>query len=312
MAEMKKTICFIIAIVLCLSAAISVQADRTPEKKDKNYIGAMRVAYCKEWVSLREGPRKTYNRIMKVPLGAIVMNCVYAKKGFVKCEYQGEEGYIMMAFLEKAPEYEPPETSAESRKMTREEITDGAAVILDWKEFNVSVLAARVSPSDSNQNHEELRVGCFIDDVPAWGYVEKVESKNQQDKLKAFIGGDIDEPQVMVYDEEYGLIMIDLLSGKEKWVLLKSICNLADAGVITAAEDGTLYIAGVNRPLPAAVAKDGRVLWETEDPGTELGTPVEIILNSDDISVRYVTEDNQHRILDLEYTGEVIGVRDAN
>lgn len=309
---MKRAVCFLLVLICCVSLVVSVQADRTPEKKDKNYIGAMQVAYCKEWVSLREGPRKTYNRIMKVPLGAIVMNCTYAKKGFVKCEYQGEEGYIMMKYLKKAPEYEPPETSAESRTMTREEITDGAEVIMDWKEFNVSVLAARVSPTKANKNNEEMRVGCFIDDVPAWGYIEKVENKTQMPKLKSFIGGDIDEPQVMIYDAEYGLIMVDLLSGKEKWTLLKNICNLGDAGVIAVAEDGTMYITGTTGTTVAAIARDGRLLWQSDYPGTELGFPKEIILNSDDISVRYETEDNRHQILDLEYTGEIIGVRDSD
>ena len=309
---MKKAICFLLVVICCMTVVFSVQADRAPVEKDSNYIGAMRVTKCKEWVSLREGPRKTYRRIMKVPLGAIVMNCTYAKKGFVKCEYQGEEGYIMMAFLEKAPEYEPPETSAESKTMTKEEILDGAETILEWKEFNVSVIATHIKPVAGNENMEELRVGCFIDDVAAWGYIEKVENKGTTDLLKAFIGGDIDEPQVMVYDAEYGLIMIDLLSGKEKWSLLKTICDLGDAGVMAIAEDGTMYITGTVGKTPVAISRDGRVLWVSEDPGTELGYPVEIILNADDISVRYETEDNRHQILDLEYTGEIIGIRDAD
>jgi len=116
----------------------------------------------------------------------------------------------------------------------------------------------------------------------------------------------------MVYDAEYGLIMIDLLSGKEKWSLLKTICDLGDAGVMAIAEDGTMYITGTVGKTPVAISRDGRVLWVSEDPGTELGYPVEIILNADDISVRYETEDNRHQILDLEYTGEIIGIRDAD
>ena len=311
---MKKAVCFFLVFLsLVILAVGATAADREPVEKGPDYIGAMRVVRCKEYVSLREGPRKTYNRIMKVPLGAIVMNCRYAKKGFVSCEYQGEEGYILKMYLEPAPEYEPPETTAQSVVMTREEILEGAEPCLEWKEFNVSVLASHKTEAvKDNMKKEILKVGCFIDGVPTWGYIETVENKDNYKKLKAFIGGNTDEPQVMVYDAEYGLIMIDLLSGRERWTMPLSVINLGDANAIAVGEDGTIYVAGSDGPTPVAISNDGRVSWKTKIED-ELGVPTEIKLNTEDIDVRYEKAGEAgYKILSLEYNGDVIGVRDMD
>ncbi len=304
---MRKWLRFLLLLCCCLALGMSsVQAaDRTPKQKDSKYYGAMRVVHCKEWVSLREGPRKTYNRIMKVPLDAIVMNCRYEKKGFVKCEYQGEEGYIMLKYLEPAPEYEPAETSAESRVMTREEILEGAEKVLDWKEFNVSVLASHQMSTADKIPKEILKVGCFIDDNPAWGYIESVDNKGDQTLLRVLIGGNIDEPQVLVYDAEYGLIMIDLLSGREKWVLPHAVCDLGDAGVTAVAEDGILYVVGSEAVTVTAISEDGRVLWQAI-PDVK-GTAAGITLDPDMIEVEYQT-DSGRKIALLGYSGDVIDV----
>lgn len=303
---MKKMLCFIMTLVMLIgTVSLALAAtDRGPKVvKDSKYYGAMRVVRCREWVSLREGPRKTFNRIMKVPLGAIVMHCRYEKKGFVHCEYQGEEGYIMLQYLEPAPEYEPAETSAEFKTMTREEILSGAEEILNWKEFNVSVVASHQITRENKQIKEVLKVGSFIDDTPAWGYIETVDSDESSRKLKAFVGGNIDEPQVMVYDQEYGLIMIDLLSGKERWTLPVAVCALGDAAVVAVGEDGIMYIAGSEGPSPIAVSEDGRVLWQSvlKTPGKAKS----IRLNPDTIEYEYETESGTKTAV-LEYSGDII------
>ena len=303
---MKRILCFAVLISILLSAVpFQALADRKPIEKDKNYYGAMRVAHCKEWVSLREGPRKTYRRILKVPKGAIVMNCRYVKKGFVSCEYQGEKGYIMKIYLDPAPEYEPVETTGEWISMTQEEVAAKSDIILDWKEFNVSVLASRHYEKLRQSWKEVLRVGCYVDGRPAWGYVETVDNENGGDPLlNAFIGGDIDEPQVLVYDAEYGLIMLDLMSGNERWTLPKDVCPLGDAAAIAVAENGTMYIAGTGGPAPVAISRDGQVMWRSVVDGVEGCTVSRIKLLESEIEVHYEKDDGSgEKTVILAYNG---------
>lgn len=72
----------------------------------KSYTGNValadqRVTGCESWVSLRETPSTSANRLNIVPLGAKVTDCV--KNGsFVKCTYKGMTGYILAKYLTNA------------------------------------------------------------------------------------------------------------------------------------------------------------------------------------------------------------------
>lgn len=62
----------------------------------------MRVIKCKDFVSLREKPSTSSKRLLKVPLGAMVL--AYPefgeKDGFILCVYHDEYGYILADYLE--------------------------------------------------------------------------------------------------------------------------------------------------------------------------------------------------------------------
>ena len=62
----------------------------------------MRVVKCKEYVSLREERSTSAKRLVKVPLGAHVLAFPeYGEdNGFIYCVYNGEEGYILLEYLE--------------------------------------------------------------------------------------------------------------------------------------------------------------------------------------------------------------------
>ncbi|MDO5434932.1 MAG: hypothetical protein Q4G19_01025 [Clostridia bacterium] len=62
----------------------------------------MRVVKCQKAVSLREKRSKTSRCLIKVPLGAAVFAFPEEKeeKGFIRCVYDGEYGYILSAYLE--------------------------------------------------------------------------------------------------------------------------------------------------------------------------------------------------------------------
>ncbi len=62
----------------------------------------MRVANCKNYVSLRAKPATSSARLAKVPLGALVLALPGAgeQNGFVWCTYHDEYGYILAAYLQ--------------------------------------------------------------------------------------------------------------------------------------------------------------------------------------------------------------------
>ena len=315
---MKRFISFMIVIILCFSCTMA-SAARKKVEKDQYYIGAMRVVNCRDYVSLRATPDKTGVVLAKVPLDSIVLYCSnnvrqyasgkYRKQAelFIRCEYDGQEGYILKKHLKPAPEFEPAETMQNNDEMTKEEIIGNGEIILDWNEFNVSVLAAYEKVSEGDATWEYVRVGCFINDIPNWGYTEAVKLNNNPITLKAFMGGTEDDPMVYVYDEAYGLTMLDLMDGTEVWTIMKDECSIGDASVITIDdESGILYVAGTDGPDPVAIDIDGRIMWRSEVGDPEVFEPMEIILNPTDIKVIYASG----KIVRLEYSGELISVSD--
>ena len=315
---MKRLIVAVLIVILCLSFACA-SAERKTVVKDKFYLGAMRVVRCKEYVTLRETPDKKSAALAKVPLDAIVLYCsndiyhyaraTYRKQAelFIRCEYEGQEGYILKKYLQKAPEFEPGETKAFNNIMSRDEIIGSGETVLQWQEFNVSVLAAYEVIEEDGSPWEYLRVGCFIDEEPIWGYTEAVKQEGQYRSLKAFMGGTEDEPQVYVYDAQYGLIMIDLMDGVESWTLRKNECSLGDASVCVIGENtGIMYIAGTDGPDPIAISSEGTVLWRADIDDPEVYGPAEIRLNSNAIEVIY----ESGKMVTLEYNGDLISITD--
>lgn len=316
---MKRIAALLIALVLCASCSVCTAAARKEVVKDIFYIGAMRVVNCKDYVSLRETPDKTGTVLAKVPPDSIVLYCSkniykyapakYRKQAemFIRCEYEGQEGYILKKYLRPAPECEPAETMEKTDKMTREEILSHGEVILDWTEFNVSVLATYEETVIDNESWEFVRVGCFINDMPNWGFTEAVKLNEKPVTMKAFMGGTDDEPMVYIYDEAYGLMMLDLMDGMEMWTILKEECEFGDAAVVKVRSDtGILYIAGTNGPDPIAVSSEGTILWRASINDPEVYEPTLITLTPSGIEVTY----NSGRSVLLEYSGEVISVSD--
>ena len=310
--SLKKVAIWVLVLLIVLSASCAM-ADREPVKKGQGYIGAMRVVRCREYVSLRELPWKDSDCLEEIPLGDIVLYCQPVRgivnnqsHLFVQCEYNGEFGYVLRRYLEPAPEYEPADSSSESKVMTKEEIIGKGETVLEWQEFNVSVLGAFETFREKGKDREMLRVGGFIDDHPVWGYTEIVDQTGQFRNLKAFMGGTEDEPAVMVYDAEYGLIMLDLITGSEVWTLAKQECSLGDAAVTATAPNGIMYITGTDGPDPVAITADGIVLWEAEIMDPDVFWPEEIVLNDNDITVLY----ESGKKVTITYYGEVIDVED--
>lgn len=308
---MRKIFSILFILLLMISIYSLAEADRLPAEHNSRYIGAMKVVRCKEYVTLRAEPYKTGKALAKVPKGAIVYNCstIKQKKSFVYAEYEGLQGYILLEFLDEAPEYEPAVTSAITQKMTLEELTGKADIVLDWHDFNISVVAAHEYVKKGKVIQEVLRVGCFIDGEPLWGHIETLDSYTETTLLKAFIAGTEDDPMVMIYDGGYGLTMFDLLSGNERWTITTGNCNLGDAAVTAVDDEGTMYIAGTDGPDPVAVTQEGRVLWKSETGYPEIEHPFDIKLKKSSIEIRYGDPEDVYYIVSLDYMGDVTDIQ---
>ena len=289
----------------------TASADRLLEEKPDNYIGAMRVVWCKEFVSLREEPKKTSNRLAEVPLGDIVYSCTdIGDYRFYKCEYQGLTGYVLKGYLIPAPECEPPLSSSITKKMTMEEVVGAGETVLEWKDYNMSVIAAHEFVKENRKDWEVLRIGCFIDGTPIWGHEEKCEVFSQYNMLKAFIGGISDDWQVMVYNGAYGLSLLDLLSGKERWCVTTAYCPMGNAAAVTVGSDGTVYLAGTDGPDPVAISLDGRVLWKSEIDDPDVYNPYEISAESSSIHVKYESGMTEgYKLVTLDSNGQLVSIR---
>lgn len=306
---MWRMILVLLIFVLASSPFLCAFADRIPEEKGPRYIGAMQVIRCKEYVTLRAEPYKKARALAKVPLGAVVYNCstIREKKSFLYAEYEGVSGYILAEYLEKAPQYEPAVTSAVSGKLTEAEIRSGGEIVLDWQDYNISVLASHEFRTEEKKTTEILRIGCFIDGEPLWGHTETLEVFSSHTMLRVFIGGTEDDPMVMLYDGGYGLSLLDLLSGRERWLLTTANCNLGDGAVTAVGESGNIFVSGTDGPDLTAVSPDGRLLWTVAEDYPGFYDPVEIILNKSSIQVRFRSGmENAYILATFDYSGDLI------
>ena len=311
----KRTIRVFTALLLIaalLLPVMSAGADRVPQERPKGYIGAMRVVWCKEWISLREEPSKLSARIAEIPLGAIVYSCVdIGDPRFYQCEYEGQTGYALIGYLWPAPECEPPLSSSVTRKMEMDEVIGSGEVVLDWKDYNMSVVAAHEWVTENRKKWEVLRIGCFINGSPIWGHEERAEESGQYDQLKAFIGGVEDDWQVMVYNGAYGLSLLDLLSGKERWCVTTANCPMGNAAAVAVDKDGTVYLAGTDGPDPVAISLAGRVLWKSDVNNPDIYGPYEIEVEDGMVHTKYACGlTDGYKMVTYDSNGKLIAVHD--
>ena len=298
---MKKWIwTLLLTILLITVCGTSLAFD--PEGTE---YGNMRVVNCKQWVSLREKPAQNSARLAVVPLGAEVTDCVKSVKGFIYCQYEGEFGYILMKYLELIPEVPPVLFAGEEARLSLNDISKNGETVLNWTEYNMKVMASHETVEEDGATLERLRIGCFLDNSPVWGYIVNSPMEGQYDTLRAFMGGSLDDPQVVVHDGNTGLTMLDLLTGQEVWTLSAEQCPLGNAAVVAVGEDGVMYITGTDGPEPVAISPEGVLLWESYIHDDMIYGPFEIDLLEDSIEVKY----ESGYVAVLEYNGNLVRVK---
>lgn len=140
---MKKILAIAIASIMIGSSAIGLA--------DVNGADKMSVVNCSSWVSLRSEPSTSSARLSEVPLGATVSNCDTAANGFIKCEYNGETGYILASYLDQW--LEPNPGYEESARLDDMQVTN----CKEW-------VSLRSGPSSSTRQIAKVPLGTVLTD----------------------------------------------------------------------------------------------------------------------------------------------------
>lgn len=186
---MRKTLGILICLALLLGMSALAEAGN-------GYIGDMTVVHCDEWVSMRAEPDTSAERLIQVPLGALVEDCSWYSQEFIYGSYGGFSGYILAEYLEAAAapvEEEPVEepgdgylgdqttvhantllyAEADSTSAVLAEIPEGAGVT-NCHQYNAEfvyceydgqigyVRAADVDSNDPFQIFERVADGLFL------------------------------------------------------------------------------------------------------------------------------------------------------
>ena len=275
---MKKVLVCLLVLALLGCAALA-----------EGYLGDMVVVNCEEWVSLREYPGTEATRLAKVPLGARVLDCETASNGFAYCHYEGQDGYILLKYLEAAEEGAEP--------------FEGD-VVLDTTVNGLHVVAVRTFSNEQ----EHITVTCADGDNTLWTRTMDT-SAGQVDCLDVFMGGTAEDPRVMLYQVMEGLASCDVTTGEPVWTLPASEANLG-AGICHAvAKDGTMVIGGYFGPDPVAIDVDGHVLWRSDVEDENIFWLYEIELRDDCVAAHYeyFPEEGSGWVL-YGYDGQKLGV----
>ena len=296
--KFNRFIALMMILLLC-TGAVTAGIAENPVITD-----TMKVVNCEKWVSLRELPAQNSQRLKQVPLGALVYRCVKSEKGFAYCQYEGVFGYILYKYLEPLESTQTDASNDPEAQISMETMLNNGELVLDWKEYNIHVLASR-SYLEKNKG-EILNLGCYIDQEPIWNMKTELKHAGSEPMLDAYIGGKSMDPQVLLYNQAYGLSMIDLLTGKTMWTISAADTPIGAVACTVSSDEGILYLASADGQKVTAVSSEGDTLWTANIKDKSVDQPAEIRLSPDEIEVHYRNGKQAY----LEFDGKVIGVYD--
>ena len=137
---MKKWIALALAMLLLASASAE---PNTFAYMCEGGFSFLTVDDCSEWVSLRKEPSTKSERILKIPLGAMVKYLGEAENGFCKVHYAASTGYVLRKYLhERREEYHTTMYAADCKEwVSLRRGADTSTERLDKIPLNQSVLA---------------------------------------------------------------------------------------------------------------------------------------------------------------------------
>lgn len=262
-------------------------------------ISLWEVVNCNEWVSLREEPDVNSARLAEVPLGTLVEDLGEYVNGFTYVDYAGMAGYIHDDYLlyYMGGDYADPcegdiyyeeglePAATYPQLMTYEEIVSWGYEVLNFVNGKFTVYAAM----DDEIEGEILKVGCFYDGKPVWGYVTECVYDTELQITDVFLAGWEQDPRVCIFNAEYGMTMIDLLSGDILWEISYEDLMAGGSLAYAVGDDGTIYCAGYYDYGPMAISADGEILWRNDPGNPDICWIHTIQIEDGNVVVDYVT-----------------------
>ena len=234
---------------------------------------------CSEWVSLRKEDNAQSERLIKVPLGAVVTRCVGGNGTWIYCTYKGKSGYIKTDYLRYA-DYDKIKREEEERKRKEEEeakknYPKTPFVCMQVVNAN-SWVSLRQSPSTDSKRLAEVPVYAYVTDclyVSAdWVHVYY---EGQNGYISAKYLTPVEEPYEPDEPEEdpMGFDLLPALPSYDAFMAAGDLVCEADAGVYhVAARHAFSTVSDVKEEL-LAVCYDAmkRPLWTVYEMETEGG-----------------------------------------
>lgn len=225
----------------------------------------MMVVNCDEWVSLRQSPDTSSERLMKVPLYETVEDCEWVGNGFVRCAYLGVTGYILDKYLAPVEDNDPGTVLDAT-------LPDGTTIQAFRQYGEIETLQVIAYDDGGNM---------------LWSRHTQVEDPTELTMTDAFIGGTAGEPRVMLFNALEGLYSIDPDTGETLWLLTDEDAGLGASIAHAVDIDGTMYISGYYGPDPVKIDVDGHVIWRSSSGSDDIYWPYDIRIESRGIVTQY-------------------------
>lgn len=270
-------------------------------------ISYFKVVNCDEWVSLRSEPDVNSIRLTEVPLDSFVLDCGESVNGFNFVSFAGAYGYIKSDYLEAYTEESVSmedlseyETSYEDHYvqpastlpllMTYDEIQSGEYEVLNYTNGDFTVFA---TVTFSDEDGEILRIGGFRGGEPLWGYISNVPYLAELDNINAAIAGTAQNPQVIIFNAEAGMLMVDMFFGDILWEISSEHLQVGGSICLHVTEDGTIYCSGYYDDGPTAISADGNIIWRAQKSNPDIYWACGIEAESDLVLVDYATGNDE-------------------
>ena len=234
-------------------------------KEQKGKGGSMYVVKCDEYVSLREKPSKSADRLKKVPLGAKVTNCVKFDKTWTFCKYDGKYGFVLTEYLSKSA---PADKKKEEKKdkdtgSEKAEIADayiGTMEVVNCDEW----VSLREKPSSSAKRLAKVPLNAVVEDC-SWYNTKYIYCC--YDGLYGYILASYLQEAVLEddADEEAPKVVTSDLGGYTLSITRTYPNESENVEVSVSTEDGNLWTRNVNVPYISELDAISVFMGGTED-----------------------------------------------
>lgn len=189
--------------------------------------------------------------------------------------------------------------------MSSEEIVTVGEEVFHYSEGNRSVYGSRVL---QNEGGEILKIGGFLDGEPIWGYVLSCPYVTELLLTEVFTSGTAQDPKVILFNAEVGMMQVDLLTGECMWELDREELMVGGGLCFDVTEDGTIYCGGYYDAGPMAISPTGEILWKAAPSEPEIYRMYAMEVENDCLVVEYEADEGD-KVVGFDLNGNVMFVK---